>query len=488
MHKHYRKMLSVMAGVAVIAAAALPLAAPQTAAANWLTDMGRHIFGAVPVAAQTQQPNDAPGQPPLDAGQPSAEQPAPGTQPPLEAGQAGADKGSGAPNEAVITDKDGQAKRVTIISADDGTNKTVPVDKEQADKLQQDVDAGHQPWRLDPVQVVKNDGQQYGFDPQRDTFTLISFDNRASSGTGEAYVLVEHGDNYYLVQLTQPAGEGRHKIWQIGGIRQVKVIRENAPSVGPGVAGLDYDRLLKAQQAVDAGHELWRLDPLKVARTEGQAYGFTDQDKYTIVRKLVSSPIARHGEMDVQVEHNGQKYTMVLVRPFGSDDGAIWTTYQVQGLMAQPAPPAREKVLYSTDKYADWDWYRGAYPKDMAFATIVDYNAQLAQDPRIPETVLQKAKDVDYNSKVVLFAYLGSTGGGYNIGIEKVTMSGNNLTVQVRTKSPRPGEMSTMILTHPYDFVTIDRSVADVWGGVNVTFVDQKGKVLSKNRIVIEHR
>lgn len=48
--------------------------------------------------------------------------------------------------------------------------------------------------------------------------------------------------------------------------------------------------------------------------------------------------------------------------------------------------------------------------------------------------------------------------------------------------------MSTMILTNPSDFVTIDRSVVDVPGGVNVTFVDQKGQVLSNNRIIIEHR
>jgi len=87
-----------------------------------------------------------------------------------------------------------------------------------------------------------------------------------------------------------------------------------------------------------------------------------------------------------------------------------------------------------------------------------------------------------------LVAYLGSSPGGYGIGIEKVTMSGNNMTVLVRTKSPRPGDMVTMMLTYPSDFVLIDRNVVDIWGGVNVTFVDQQGHVLSKNKLTITHR
>lgn len=55
----------------------------------------------------------------------------------------------------------------------------------------------------------------------------------------------------------------------------------------------------------------------------------------------------------------------------------------------------------------------------MAFATIVDYDAQLTQDRRIPEAVLQQAKDVDYNSKVVLFAYLGATSGAITLASKK---------------------------------------------------------------------
>jgi len=124
----------------------------------------------------------------------------------------------------------------------------------------------------------------------------------------------------------------------------------------------------------------------------------------------------------------------------------------------------------------------------MAMAVVTDYDRQVAEDERIPEAVLARAKDVDYGAKVVLFAYLGSGGGADAIGIEKVTAAGNRMTVHVRTKSVKPGEAETKIATTPADFVAIDRRYVDVWGGVVVTFVDQHGKVLGKTHVSIDHR
>lgn len=213
-------------------------------------------------------------------------------------------------------------------------------------------------------------------------------------------------------------------------------------------------------------------------------------DQYTIVKRLSSSAIARHGQVDIEVNHQGKVYTMILVRPFGDDEGAIWTTYRVAG-KHQSAPPTEKptaRVLFETDKYDGWQWLKGAYPSDMAFATVVSYAEQLKNDERIPAYVLEKVKDIDYDKQVVLFAYLGTTpSGGYGIGIQKVTLQGNNMTVEVRTRSPRPGQPVTLAMTHPADYVAIDRQVVDIWGGVNITFVDQAGKVLSKNRLTINH-
>jgi len=251
--------------------------------------------------------------------------------------------------------------------------------------------------------------------------------------------------------------------------------------------------VIKWQQNVDTGRELWRLDPLQVAINEGAAYGFTKDDEYTIVKKLSSSPIARHGQINVEVKHKGQVYTMILVRPFGDDPGAIWTTYRVIGpegsVPPVQKPSEKTTVLFETDEFKDWTWTKGSYPSDMAFATIVDYHAQLQQDKRIPAFVLEKAKDINYRDKVVLFAYLGTAPtGGYGIGIEQVTVKGRDITVKVRTLSPQPGQFVTLAQTHPADFVALDRDVFTVNGGVTVTFVDQTGKLLSKTKLVIKYR
>ncbi|SMC38061.1 protease complex subunit PrcB family protein [Sporomusa malonica] len=266
---------------------------------------------------------------------------------------------------------------------------------------------------------------------------------------------------------------------------------QNKIDVGPGVVNLDYVKVIKWQQNVDAGYERWRLDPMQVARMEGKNYGFTDKDTFTIVKRLAKSELARHGEIHVKVTHNGKDYTMILVKPFGGGD-AIWTTYRVFGQVKPvPVPPIQTdgKTLFATDKYDGWSWNKSTYLKDMAFATVVDYNSQLAQDKRIPEDVLRKVKDINYANKVVLFAYLGTApSGGYGIGIEKVTINGNKMTVAVHTMSPRPGAPVTLAMTKPSDYIVLDKAIFDIWGGVDITFVDHKGQVLSKNKLTISHR
>lgn len=460
----HKKVIAAIIGLTVMAAAAVPLIMPSTAAAKWFS-----WKKAVNVQADAASAGTA-----AKAEEPSQELPQ----------LTDAD-------EAVIQTEEGVTEKVQIVEAETKQAVTVEVDQKIAQEMQSQVEKGQYAWMLNPLEVVRHNADKYGFDAN-DRFTLLSKTYKGSSGRGEAQVLVGHGDKYYRVYLVQPNGTGANHIWAVSGIGEVKVIKKSPkrPDVGPGVEGLDYSKVIKWQQNVDEGRELWRLDPLQVARNEGRDYGFTDKAVFTVTKRINSSAIARHGQINIEVQQNGKTYTMILVRPFGSDDGAIWTVYSVSGIN-KPNQPQPAKVLYETDKYADWKWYKGEgqYPKDIAFATIVDYEAQLKQDKRIPEFVLDRVKDVDYSKKAVLMAYLGTApSGGYGIGIEKVTMTGNNITVQVQTKSPAPNERVTMAITHPADYITIDRSLVDIWGGVNVTFVDQYGTVLSKNKLVISHR
>lgn len=389
--------------------------------------------------------------------------------------------------EAVITEANGNMQRVVVDNVGKQT-VSVAVEKAIAEKLQQEADKGSQRWLLDPVSVVKNNAAKYGFDVKKDSFTLISQINHSwTAGTGKAYVLVGHGNAFYLVELVQPTGSGSNKIWQITSIREAHVKqpqKPNKPDVGPGVIGLDYAKVIKWQQAVDAGRELWRLDPMLVAKNEGKAYGFSATDQFTIVRKLSSSSLSRHGQIDVEVIHNGKKYTMILVKPFGGRD-AIWTTYKVTGTVIQPGTPIGDKVLYSTDKYKNWQWYLPEYPQGTGVAAMYSYDLQARAMNReqVPQSVINKLQNVDLTNKVALVAYLGGTSSSNSIGIEKVTLKGKDMTVNVRTKSPYVNAPMTQDYVYPSDYVLIDRSIFEAAGDVNVTFVDQNKKVLGKVKI-----
>ncbi|HWR45344.1 hypothetical protein [Sporomusa sp.] len=389
--------------------------------------------------------------------------------------------------EAVITENNGTMQRVVI----DNTGKqtvSVTLEKVIVEQLQQEADKGNQQWLLDPVSVVKSNAGKYGFDVKKDSFTLISqVYNSSTTGTGKAYVLVGHGAVFYLVELVQPTGSGNSKIWQIVSIKEAKVTqpqKPDKPDVGPGVEGLDYDRAIKWQQAVDAGREMWRLDPMLVAKNEGKTYGFSEKDQFTIIRKLSSSSISRHGQIDVEVIHDDKKYTMILVKPFGGRD-AIWTTYKVTGTVIKPGTPIGEKVIYSTDKYKNWQWNLPQYPQGTGVAAIYSYELQAKRMnlQQVPQPVIDKLQDVDLTNKVALVAYLGGTSSSNMIGIEKVTLKDKDLTVKVRTKSPHVDAPMTKDYVYPSDYVLIERSLFETTGSINVTFVDQSGKVLGQMKL-----
>lgn len=97
----------------------------------------------------------------------------------------------------------------------------VAVDFRRAQELQNSVDNGHQPWRLDPVQVVLEEGRQLGFDPTADRFSLLSKTPvEEGSGTGVAIVEAVQNNKAYLVQLVQPVKQGNAGIWAIKSVQE----------------------------------------------------------------------------------------------------------------------------------------------------------------------------------------------------------------------------------------------------------------------------
>ena len=93
----------------------------------------------------------------------------------------------------------------------------VQIDHEETIKLQQSVDSGHQPWRLDPVMVAENEAHLYGF-TEEDIKTTYSPHIDSSWVLGRDITLfpveITHRGKKYEIMVIQPIpGEG--KIWTI---------------------------------------------------------------------------------------------------------------------------------------------------------------------------------------------------------------------------------------------------------------------------------
>lgn len=94
-------------------------------------------------------------------------------------------------------------------------------DLENLKKIQESVDNGSQPWRLDPYAVAVSDSIELGFNQEKDTFTLTSKTEMGEySGTGEAEVEAVHNEVTYIIQLIQPVKQGEEGIWAINSVRK----------------------------------------------------------------------------------------------------------------------------------------------------------------------------------------------------------------------------------------------------------------------------
>lgn len=92
----------------------------------------------------------------------------------------------------------------------------VQINYQNLGRLQEEVDKGHQPWRLDPVLMVQNEAILYGFTAE-DTQTLnVPSYNEATLGTTttELQAYIVHEGKTYLVIVGQIV-PGPGKIWTI---------------------------------------------------------------------------------------------------------------------------------------------------------------------------------------------------------------------------------------------------------------------------------
>ncbi|EIW18920.1 MULTISPECIES: hypothetical protein [Pelosinus] len=146
----------------------------------------------------------------------------------------------------------------------------------------------------------------------------------------------------------------------------------------------------------------------------------------------------------------------------------------------------KTKVLFKTNKYKDWKFYRSEYPQEMSFTAIDNHNGRLTYNNRISKEIVNQFKESKFTNKLILFANMGASSAQSDIGIEKVTVSGRNMTVYVHTKSPHPDQFITMNIIYPDDYVAIDRSLIEGQGTMKITFIDQNGTIIGKDKLKIK--
>jgi hypothetical protein len=93
----------------------------------------------------------------------------------------------------------------------------VTLDLAAEQRLQIEVDKGHMPWRLDPIEVAQTDGQEFGF-VDADRFRLLQPPAPRESG-GSALVRAAHADQIFEIRLIQPVRIGPDGIWAVDEVR-----------------------------------------------------------------------------------------------------------------------------------------------------------------------------------------------------------------------------------------------------------------------------
>lgn len=81
--------------------------------------------------------------------------------------------------------------------------------------IQQFVDKGGNPWRLNPVETAQRVGiANLGFKPG-DTFVLRGYYMDFGSGLNHALVDAQHGICRFVMDLRQPVNQGPSGIWAV---------------------------------------------------------------------------------------------------------------------------------------------------------------------------------------------------------------------------------------------------------------------------------
>lgn len=229
-------------------------------------------------------------------------------------------------------------------------------------------------------------------------------------------------------------------------------------------------------------------DPVQVVRDNASTFGFdASRDRFSLLSITGSKAIVQvktsSQTFKVDLKRDNGDWVITTIRGIGNNGHSATyipaSSFGYRTLGVSTVVPVGQTVLYNNDKFDGWSWRESTYPQGMAMGVFL---TQPKTVNIIPDNIREKLNDVNFSNQFVLYTHLGSvSSNGYGIGIEKVVKNGNDLTVTVRTNSPRFNTSFTK--TQADDYITLDRANLDFTTPIHITFIDIHGATLSNYTI-----
>ncbi|NLA58714.1 MAG: LysM peptidoglycan-binding domain-containing protein [Firmicutes bacterium] len=129
-------------------------------------------------------------------------------------------------------------------------------------------------------------------------------------------------------------------------------------------------------------------------------------------------------------------------------------------VIAEGAVRTEPLIISVSDKdFSTWQW-RGdtEATRFVILSSRAQANQFLRGLPQLARKAMgEKLAEINFKRDVAVVAYLGETSGGYGVEIGQVNINDRSLLVKVGMQSPGKDDMVTMILTYPWDMVTLPR-------------------------------
>jgi len=129
-------------------------------------------------------------------------------------------------------------------------------------------------------------------------------------------------------------------------------------------------------------------------------------------------------------------------------------------MVAESKVPSEPLIISLSDKdLSSWEWSGDAEAAEFVLLTskaeAIRFLRSLPDLAR--EAIAERLADVDFKREAAVVAYLGGTSGGYDVEISQININAGSVLVKVGMRSPRKDDVVTMILTHPWDMVTLPK-------------------------------